>query len=70
MDLHRTPSHAPVRDAEPLPPGAVYPSPDADVRMAEWERKEKALGALESQIMELWGHINAATARFLELIAE
>ena len=38
--------------------------------MAEWERKEKALGALESQIMELWGHINAATARFLELIAE
>ncbi|MXZ27963.1 MAG: DUF222 domain-containing protein [Gammaproteobacteria bacterium] len=70
MDLHHTPSHAPVRDAEPLPADAVYPSPDADVRRAEWQRKEKALGALEVQIMELWGNINAATARFLELVAE
>ncbi len=70
MDLHRTPSHAPVRDAEPLPADAVYPSLDADVRRAEWQRKEKALGALEAQIMELWGHINAATAHFLELVAE
>ncbi len=70
MDLHRTPSHAPVRDAEPLPADAVYPSPDADVRRAEWRRKEKALGALEAQIMELWGNINAATAHFLTLVAE
>ena len=70
MDLHRTPSSAPVRDAEPLPADAVYPSPDADVRRAEWQRKAKALGALEAQIMELWGHINAATAHFLELVAE
>ena len=70
MDLHHTASHAPVRDAEPLPAGFVYPSPDADVRRAEWQRKEKALGALEVQIMELWGNINAATARFLELVAE
>ena len=75
MDLHRTSSHTPARDAE-LPPvvadpaDAVYPSPDADVRRAEWQRKEKALGALETQIMELWGNINAATARFLELVAE
>ncbi|MCY3604467.1 MAG: DUF222 domain-containing protein [Gammaproteobacteria bacterium] len=38
--------------------------------MAERQRKEKALGALEVQIMELWGNINAATARFLELVAE
>ena len=70
MDLHHTPSHAPVRDAEPLPAGTVYPSPNADVRMAERDREEKALGALEAQIMELWGNINAATARFLELVAE
>jgi len=40
------------------------------VRRAERQRKEKALGALETQIMELWGNINAATARFLELVAE
>ena len=70
MDLHHTPSHAPVRDAEPLPADAVYPSPNADVRRAEWQRKEKALGALEVQIMELWGNINAATAHFLTLVAE
>ena len=70
MDLHRTPSRAPVRDAEPLPAGAVYPSPDAGVRLAERQRKEKALGALEEQITELWGHINAATAHFLALVAE
>ena len=70
MDLHHTASNAPVRDAEPLPADTVYPSPDADVRMAELQRKEKALGALETQIMELWGNINAATARFLELVAE
>ena len=79
MDLQHTPSHAPVRDAEPLPASAFEPPaadaaqfahPDADVRMAERQRKEKALGALEVQIMELWGNINAATARFLELVAE
>ncbi|MXZ28997.1 MAG: DUF222 domain-containing protein [Gammaproteobacteria bacterium] len=70
MDLQHTPSHAPVRDAEPLPADAVYPSPNADVRRAEWQRKEKALGALETQIMELWGNINAATAHFLTLVAE
>ncbi|MCY3988833.1 MAG: DUF222 domain-containing protein, partial [Gammaproteobacteria bacterium] len=70
MDLHHTASHAPVRDAEPLPAGAVYPSPDADVRMAERQREEKALGTLEAQIMELWGNINAATAHFLTLVAE
>ncbi|MDE0488084.1 MAG: DUF222 domain-containing protein [Gammaproteobacteria bacterium] len=79
MDLHHTPSHAPVRDAE-LPPAsafeppaagaAQFAHPDADVRMADLERKEKELGALETQIMELWGNINAATARFLELVAE
>ncbi len=79
MDLHCTPSRSPVCDAE-LPPAvavepssarlARYPDPDPEVRMAEWRRKEKALGALEAQIMELWGNINAATAHFLELVAE
>jgi len=70
MDLHRTASHAPVHDAESLSAGTVFPSPDADVRMAEQQREEKALGALEVQIMELWGNINAATAHFLTLVAE
>ncbi|MXW44412.1 MAG: DUF222 domain-containing protein [Gammaproteobacteria bacterium] len=79
MDLQYTPSHAPVRDAElPQvrafePPAAStrqFAHPDADVRMAERQRKEKALGALETQITELWGHINAATAHFLALVAE
>ena len=31
---------------------------------------EPAILALESQIMELWGHINAATYRFLVLVAK
>ena len=93
MDLHRTPSHAPLRDAElpkvvagppalcsagepasagepPSPHKARYPHPDADIRIAERDRREKELGALEAQILELWGNINAATARFLELVAE
>ena len=70
MDLHRTPSHAPVRDAEPLPPGAVYPSTDANVRMAGRRHEDEALNALEAQITHLWGHINAATAHFLSLVAE
>ena len=70
MDLHHTPSHAPVRDAEPLPVGAVYPSPDADVRKAEREREDAALNALEAEITQVWGHINAATAHFLALVAE
>ncbi|MDE0245722.1 MAG: hypothetical protein OXM59_10320, partial [Gammaproteobacteria bacterium] len=79
MDLQYTPSHAPVRDAE-LPPAsafeppaagaAQFAHPDADVRMAERQREDAALNALEAEITQVWGHINAATARFLELIAE
>ena len=52
MDFHHTPSHAPVRDAEPLPVGAVYPSPDADVRMAERQREDAELNALEAEITQ------------------
>ena len=89
MDLHRTASATPVRDAEipaavagsverpPAaavePPSAVkasYPHPDADVRMGEYQREEEALEALEAEITQLWGHINAATAHFLALLAE
>ena len=73
MDFHRTASAAPVRDAE-IPAAvagrASYPHPDADVRMAERQREEAALEALEAEITELWGHINAATAHFLALLAE
>ena len=49
---------------------ASYPHPDADVRMAEYQREEEALEALEAEITQLWGHINAATAHFLALLAE
>ena len=56
MDFHRTSSCAPVRDVDRPGAGAVYPSPTLD--------------ALEAEITELWGHINAATARFLALLAE
>ena len=38
--------------------------------MAEWQREEAALEALEAEITQLWGHINAATAHFLALLAE
>ncbi|MDE2816076.1 MAG: DUF222 domain-containing protein [Chloroflexota bacterium] len=79
MDLHCTPSHAPVRDAEPPPASAFelpaagaaqFAHPDADVRRTERQREDAALNALEAEITQVWGHINAATARFLELIAE
>lgn len=33
-------------------------------------QKHRAFEALEAQITELWGHLNAATARFLALVAE
>ena len=89
MDLHHTPSHAPVRDAE-LPPTGADPAalspaitteppssrkarfahPDPEVRMAERDREDQELKALEGRITELWGHINAATAHFLTLVAE
>ena len=49
---------------------ARYAHADADVRTAERDREEEALDALEAQITEVWGHINAATAHFLALVAE
>ena len=79
MDLHHTASRAPVCDAERPPSGAFelpaasaaqFAHPDADVRIAARAREEKALDALEARITRLWGHINAATAQFLALIAE
>lgn len=36
----------------------------------EQERRWRALDDLESKITELWGYLNAATARFLALVAE
>ena len=80
MDLHRTSSRAPVCDAEFPSAGAfappdsqrcaVFAHPDADVRIAARAREEEALNTLEAQITRLWGHINAATAQFLALLAE
>ena len=79
MDLHRTSSRAPVCDAERPPVGsfelpaasaAQFAHPDADTRIAARAREDGALDALEAQITRLWGHINAATAQFLALLAE
>ena len=33
-------------------------------------RRQRAFDALEAQVTELWGHLNAATYRFLTMIAE
>ena len=69
MDLHRPSSCAPVCDAEQVmhPVGSRS---DYEARIAFRRREEQALEALETQITELWGHINAATAQFLALLAE
>ncbi len=67
-----SPVKLPPADAVEAPSAgkASYPHPDAEVRMAERQREEEALKALEAQITRLWGHINAATAQFLALLAE
>ncbi|MDE0678969.1 MAG: DUF222 domain-containing protein [Gammaproteobacteria bacterium] len=70
MDLHRTASSAPVRDAEHHSYNTSDPLPGSDAWMAKRRREEAALEDLETQITELWGHINAATAQFLALLAE
>ena len=70
MDFQCTSSHAPVCDVDRPSAGAVYPSLDADVRLAERAGEDQALETLEAEITELWGHINAATAQFLALLAE
>ena len=86
MDFHRTPHCTPVRDVDPPSAGAVYPSPDVDARVPDVDARipdpttpermavrageDQAIESLEAEITELWGHINAATARFLSLLAE
>ena len=70
MDLHCNASHAPVRDAERRSYNASDPLPGSDAWLAERQKEEQTLNALEAQITELWGNINAATAHFLTLVAE
>ena len=70
MDLHCNASHASVRDAEHRSYNASDPLPGSDAWLAERQKEEKTLNALEAQITELWGNINAATAHFLALLAE
>ena len=58
--------------------GHAEPPPAADretwaahkARLAWRKREEQELDVLEKRITELWGHINAATAQFLALLAE
>jgi hypothetical protein len=42
----------------------------ASLTFAEARAKERELENLEDRITELWGHLNAATYRFLVLVAE
>lgn len=70
MDLHCNASHASVRDAERRSYNASDPLPGSDAWIAERQEEEQTLNALEAQITELWGNINAATAHFLALLAE
>lgn len=44
--------------------------PYAACSSPEVERRARSLDALEAKITELWGYLNAATARFLSLVAE
>ena len=65
------PEPATTQDAEsPSSPGVRQPQPGSDAWVAERRREKAELNALETQITELWGHINAATAQFLALLAE
>ena len=54
----------------PSAPDAPPTHPGSDAWFAEQMREREALEALENEITQLWGHINAATARFLTLLAE
>ena len=54
----------------PSSPSVRHAQPGSDAWVAERRREKAELNALESQITELWGHINAATAQFLALLAE
>ena len=66
-----SPQPADTQDAEPpSSPSVQHPQPGSDAWVAERQCEEAELEALESRITELWGHINAATAQFLALLAE
>ena len=44
------------------------PKPTLD--LASYTRQQHAFEQLEARITELWGHLNAATFRFLALVAD
>ena len=65
------PEAADTQDAEsPSSLNARHAQPGSDAWVADRQCEEAELEALESRITELWGHINAATAQFLALLAE
>ncbi len=71
MDLRHMASPAPVYDAEPPGFGAArVPARACTAPVPSPVCGDAALDALEAQITEVWGHINAATAHFLTLVAE
>jgi hypothetical protein len=48
----------------------TFHAPVSTLDLAAYTRQQHAFEQLEGQITELWGHINAATSRFLSLVAE
>jgi hypothetical protein len=48
----------------------TQPSPQRCYDWPESSPREQSLRRLETELFELWGHVNAATYRFLELVAE
>jgi hypothetical protein len=48
----------------------AFPAPFVGLYPVPVSPEEQALLALEKELFELWGHLNAATYRFLELVAE
>jgi len=55
---------------EARPDVCLEASPDASLDMSTRLEHEAALESLEAEIAEIWGHISAATYRFLNLVAE
>ena len=47
-----------------------FHAPVSTLDLTTYTRQQHAFEQLEGEITELWGHINAATFRFLSLVAE
>src|SRR5512147_1111990 len=55
---------------ERTPMDGSLDTPNPTLDLASYTRQQHAFAQLEARITELWGHLNAATFRFLALVAE